>query len=149
MNSTAATPAEPASSGAAANLLAAGKLLEERPGMIIMGIPGTDYRLHLLTDDQVTCGPAGRIAGRVHARAKRVDVVGTGGRFIEPVYGRPRRLQGRIIAGDAQANTITINCVIPITCTLTAGQTVADFKLGQLVSFDVESGATFQPVKEA
>ena len=32
------------------------------------------------------------------AEAKRIDVVTTGGRYVEPVYGRPRRVQGTVIA---------------------------------------------------
>src|SRR5690606_12854034 len=97
-----------------------------------------------------------RVAGRIYARAKRVDIVRVGGRYIEPVYGRPRRLQGRVVAIDAEANAIAVHCACPIICTLTApGQSAEQFTLGQLVSFDVERGARFEwiaqdePVEEA
>lgn len=126
---------------------ARGTYVGVKEGMIIMSLPDTDYRLHLVVDRQIDATIGKPIEGCIRARAKRVDVIRSGGRFIEPVYGRPRRVQGRIIATDAQANTITVRCACPIECELTANQQAARFTVGQLVSFDIESGATFEPVK--
>ncbi len=77
--------------------------------------------------------------------AKRVDVVGHGGRFIEPVYGRPRRLQGTVVATDPNLNMITVRSRCPFVCRLTGSQKAAAFAIGSLVGFDVEAGAVFEP----
>jgi hypothetical protein len=126
-----------------------GVLLEKSPDTIVLGLPGTDYKLHLAVDD---AGAAhlpelGKpLTGRISARAKRVDKVRSGGRYIEPIMGRPRRIQGRISAIDAHAMTITVWCGCPFTCVLTMNQKAADFAVGDLVSFDVERGARFEPI---
>ena len=127
--------------------IAQGLLLRCDEGMIVLGLPGTDYQLRLQSATSVE-GPLNeKITGRVHARAKRVDVVRTGGRFIEPVYGRPRRLQGRIVAVHPQDNAITVHCGCPFICELTMNQKATDFTVGLLVGFDVERGAVFEQVK--
>jgi hypothetical protein len=91
----------------------------------------------------------GRVAGRIEANARRVDVAAghRGGAYIEPVFGRPRRLQGRILAADSAANTITVHCACPFVCRLTDPRQLAeDFQVGAMVMFDVERGARFQPL---
>lgn len=126
-----------------------GLLVESKPEMIVLALPGTDYRLHLAVGKPVDAPLNKPLSGRIYARAKRVDVVPSGGRFIEPVYGRPRRLQGRITQTDPQANTILVQCGAPFTCELTAGQRAENFHANQLVSFDVERGARIEVVELA
>lgn len=125
-----------------------GTLLERHGDMIVLGLSGTDYRLHLQTDGGLDADVGKPIAGRIAARARRVDRVRRGGRFVEPLYGRPRRLQGTIVATDDAANALTVRCggACPFVCTLTAGQRAADFTVGALVGFDVERGAGFESV---
>ena len=125
-----------------------GKLIQTTDDHIVLGIPGTDYKLHLVPTSPVTPDPQSRVRGIIRAQAQRVDVVGTGGRFVEPVCGRPRRVQGRVISGDVSANTITVHAGAgPFTVTLTdPRQKTADFAKGQMVGFDVKRGATFERV---
>ena len=125
---------------------AQGTLLEKTDASIVFGLPHTDYRLHLVTKGEIDGGLNKPIAGAIRARALRVDVAGAGGRFIEPAYGRPCRVQGRIIATDAGANTITVRAACPVVCELTANQRAADLPVGAIASFDVQSGATFEPI---
>lgn len=122
-----------------------GKLVDANDEQIVLGIPGTDYKLHLVPVGAVVPDAQGNVRGIVRAEALRVDIVGTGGRFVEPVFGRPRRVQGRVLSGDVDANTITVHAGAgPITVTFTDNrQTTADFAKGQLVSFDVKRGASF------
>ncbi len=114
---------------------------------VVLTLPHTDYRIHLQVRDGgslLSGSEVGKpISGTIEAQARRVDVVHTGGRYIEPVYGRPRRLQGRIVELDRRKNTITVQCPCPIVCTLMSPQEARGFELGQLVSFDIERGATF------
>ncbi len=139
---TAAPPATAPDS----SLVVQGRLEEKSDGRIVLSLPGTDYRLHLQIDGPIETDTGSRLAGRIFARALRVDRVRTGGRFIEPVFGRPRRLQGHIVALDPTANTLTVRCPCPITCELTAHQRAGQFSTGQLVSFDIQSGARIVPL---
>ena len=75
-----------------------GQLLRRDDGHIVLGLPETEYQLHLRVNPPLPAGTHPHIAGTIHARAKRVDIVQTGGRYIDPVYGRPRRIQGAITA---------------------------------------------------
>jgi len=128
-----------------------GTLLEAGVSRIVLGLPDTDYRLQLEVEQELPAKVGDRVSGTVHARARRVDVIEAGGRFVEPWKGRPRRVQGRLIGGDASANTVTVQAGpgLALICTLTdTRQNVADFNLHQMVSFDVEPGATFRPAGE-
>lgn len=120
-------------------------LQEQAEGTIVLSVPHTSYQLHLAVEKPVEQQIGKAVTGQICANAKRVDVVTTGGRYIEPVYGRPRRLQGRIIDADPEANALTVFCGAPFICQLMASQWASEFEVGQLVSFDVERGATFKP----
>lgn len=126
--------------------VAQGTLLETADDRIVLGLPHTDYQIHLLTASPPADGLNKRITGKIRARAMRVDIASSGGRFIEPVYGRPRRVQGRIIATDAAANTITVAAACPVICELTADQQAQKLPVGAIATFDVQSGATFEPI---
>ena len=132
-------------SGESDQTMAFGLLLDQRDGMIVLGLPGTEYQLHLKLAGAALLPKNQMVRGRIRALAMRVDKVAGGGRFIEPLYGRPRRLQGRIIAASSQANTITVQCPCPVECQLTADQQASSFDVGHWVSFDVQRGATFHP----
>jgi hypothetical protein len=135
--------------------LARGVLLEKtpatatRPAYVTIHIPNTSYELKLVSGvpvEAIAAAPGKRIIGRIRAQARRVDVVKTGGRYVEPVYGRPQRVQGAVVSVDAEHNTITVNAGVPITCELTDRRQRADqFQPGQFVSFDVLEGAGFTP----
>lgn len=117
-----------------------------KQGHAVVRIPNTSYQLHLVSTTVSTANVGKRVVGTIHAKAKRVDTVGTGGRFIEPVYGRPRRVQGFVVETDPAKNTITVDAGgAPITCELTdTRQKPGDFAEGQFVGFDVLDGATFE-----
>ena len=132
----------------ATTIQARGTLHEVGQGTIILATPHSDYRLHLVSDPAANVGkPGDRVSGTIQGVARRVDVIPAGGRYIEPVYGRPRRLQGWIVATDSAANTLTVHCgAAPVTVTLSdARQKASDFAVDQLVSFDLERGATWTP----
>jgi hypothetical protein len=126
-----------------------GKLLEHADDRIVLGLPGTDYRLRLVLEIDLPAEIGDKVTGTIHASARRVDVIPAGGRYVEPVFGRPRRVQGRIVGGHPASRSIYVRPVTGVTliCTLTDNrQQTEDFTLGQLVSFDVEPGTVFKPV---
>jgi hypothetical protein len=116
----------------------------EEPATIEIGFANTSYRMRLVPTGEVRAKVGGKVVGSIRAEARRVDVVRSGGRYVEPVLGRPRRVQGTIIAADNAANTITVNAGFAIVCKLTdRRQRAVGFEPGQFVSFDVMAGATF------
>ena len=126
--------------------MAAGFLEKSEEGMIVLALPNTDYRLYLQVTGRLKAPLDRPIAGRITAKARRVDVVHHGGRYIEPLYGRPRRLQGTIVAIDPHDNTITVKCGggCPFVCQLVADQQAINFDVGLFVGFDIEANASFE-----
>ncbi len=124
--------------------IATGVLAEKSPGKLVLAVPGTDYRLQLVPVGQVDTGLGDRVSGTIRANAQRVDVISAGGRYIEPVFGRPRRVQGRIIGGDPKTNTLVVLASVPLTVKLMDHQRAGQFAAGQMVSFDIEPGASFE-----
>lgn len=118
---------------------------ETRPAAMTLAVPNTSYELHLIPVGAIRAAAGKRIIGTIRADAKRLDTVKTGGRFIEPVYGRPRRVQGSVVAIDTAANAVVVDASVPIHCRLTdQRQKAADFQPGQFVSCDVLDGAKFE-----
>lgn len=106
-------------------------------------VPNTSYELYLVPTGEIRADIGKRLIGIIRAQARRADLVQTGGRYVEPVFGRPRRVQGTIIKIEESA--IVVDAGVPIHCSLKDDrQTPDQFELGQLVSFDVLDGATFE-----
>lgn len=119
-----------------------------RPAAIVVAFHNTDYQVSLMPVGRVDAEPGATLIGTITADAKRVDVVRSGGRFVDPVMGRPRRVQGLVVAADNGANTITVHAGFPVVCRLTdARQRASSFEVGQFVSFDVMRGATFEAAR--
>ena len=138
---TAATPA-------ADPTLARATLVKAAPHRVVLEKPGTNYRVHLAIHDRAPTAQVGqRVTGRLHAQARRVDTVRTGGKLIDPVIGRPRRLHGRIISVDDTARTFIVDAVFPFLCRMMEGQDPQTIRPGELVGFDIERGATFEVVE--
>ncbi|MBY0262055.1 MAG: hypothetical protein K2Q20_06905 [Phycisphaerales bacterium] len=117
-----------------------------RPGYIVLSVPNTSYRLHLRPAAPVIAAVGGRLVGVIAATARRVDVVDTGGKYVEPLFGRPRRVQGKVVSLDEANRTIVVDAGgVTIHCGLSdARQRPGDFGIGDLVSFDVLDGASFE-----
>jgi hypothetical protein len=116
------------------------------PGLIVVEFPNTNYHMHLIAGSDVPSIIGGRLIGIVRVDARRVDVVNTGGKYIEPVIGRPRRVQGRVVSWDDASRTLVVDAGVPIHLELQDDrQTPSEFEKGTLVSCDVLDGATFTP----
>ncbi|MCW5769421.1 MAG: hypothetical protein KIT19_12135 [Phycisphaeraceae bacterium] len=116
-----------------------------KPGYIVVSFPNTSYQTHLIPTGPVTAQVGKRIVGVVRGSTRRVDSVQTGGRYVEPVFGRPRRVQGTVVATDARANTITVNAGFPLVCEIgDHRQRAEDFEVGEMVTFDMPEAARFE-----
>ena len=117
-----------------------------KAGYITIAFPNTSYDLHLLPGGPITTPVGKKVIGTIHARARRMDEVTTGGRFVEPVTGRPRRVQGSVVAVNASTNEVVVNAGVSIHFTPTdPRQKATDFSPGQFIGFDVLDGASFKP----
>lgn len=130
-----------------------------KPGYVVFAVPGSQYRLHLRTApgapaiDPSRVGK--RLVGVIRCEARRVDLVQQGGRLIEPLVGRPRRVHGIVEAQDPAGGTIVVSAGgssavdgvdVPIVARLMDPRQRPDqFPVGALVAFDVFDGATITP----
>ncbi len=112
---------------------------------IVLAFADTSYEMHLVPTQLIDTPVGKRISGTIRAQARRIDIVHTGGQYVEPVYGRPRRIQGRIIATDLTTSSVTVAAPMPIICKTDGRQRAGDFQIGDFVTLGAESGATFTP----
>jgi hypothetical protein len=78
-------------------ILATGKLIATRNGMVVFNPSGTNYELYLVPDaDDVPLNVPIKAVIRVVAR--KIWTVPSGGNFIAPILGTPRTIQGRVRA---------------------------------------------------
>ncbi len=114
-----------------------------KPAFVKVSFPNTSYEMHLLPVVSPQTEVGKRILGIVRAKARRIDNVQSGGKFVEPVSGRPRRVQGRVIA--IAGDSIVVDAGVPIHIFPTdPRQKASDFQAGMFVGFDVLDGATFE-----
>ncbi len=126
---------------------ARGVLAGQRDGEVELTFPNTDYRLTLRTYQPVSVPVGKRVVGIIQARARRVDVVHTGGSYVEPVLGRPLRIQGEVLDTDPSARTITVHAgAAPFVCNLGTRQKADHFRIGDYVALDVLEGTSFSQV---
>lgn len=123
-----------------------GVIAEVRSDAVVVAVPDTDYRVLLMAAEGHGLKSGDRVKGVASAQARRIDAIKSGGAYLEPVNGRPRRVQGRIIDVDVINDTITVFAGAGgIVCRCNGIQNASIFEPDQLVTFDVEPGATFTP----
>ena len=125
--------------------LARATLLSSSDGRIELGVPGTDYRLSLIPAAPIAAQVGKRVRGRIEGRALRLHIAAAGGRFIEPLAGAPRIVQGTVAAVDAAGRRLLLDVCVPIWITLDGDRSTDAFTIGTLVNFYMESGARFTP----
>lgn len=125
---------------------ARGILLGKDEGSVTFGINGTDYEIHLAVYKEPSTEVGKRIIGTIRAEAQRIDKSGKGGRYIEPVYGRPRRIQGHVVDVNPAEQTVTIDATVPFVCKTNGLQDAGAFKVGDFVTCGLKAGASFTPV---
>ena len=121
-------------------------LLQNGDDHVVLGFNETDYQMHLGVLRRVKQHEGKRVKGLIAAKARRVDRIGAGGKYVEPVYGPPRRVAGRVVAVDAEANSVTVDAGMPNVMKVDApNQRATDFAVGDFVTMNVMPGANFTP----
>jgi len=117
-----------------------------RPAHIVFAIPNTSYEIALIPTAPITAPPGHRLVGAIRAASRRIDLVETGGRYIEPVFGKPRRLQGTVTGTDEGGRVLIVNATVPFL--ITPGdprQSASMFPEGSLIALDLPDWPTFTP----
>lgn len=126
-------------------------VLEEITGdVLVLEVPGTNYKLQLKTADNgesITTEQGKRIKGIIHAKAMRMHNAKAGGKFIEPVWGEPRIVSGVVLAVDESKNRLLVDVSLPMWVEVYEGQQAQQFAAGQMVNFYVQSAMEFEQVQ--
>ena len=114
---------------------------------IVLAVHHTEYKLHLSLPpaQDITASVGSPIRGTIHARALRMHAARGGGRFIEPVWGAPRIVAGRVRAVDGPQRRLLVDTGVPMWVEAPKDQDLGVIREGELINFYVESGACFQP----
>jgi len=115
-------------------------------GIVTLKVPGSNYRNSFAVAPQQTAGlvPGMRVRGKIHAPAWKVDRVELGGNYVEPLFGRPRRMQGTILAINPAANELTVQVGYEATVQMPEKYKATDFVVGERVGWDNIELPTFE-----
>lgn len=125
-----------------------GKFIVENvaEGMVTLKTPNANYR-----NTFKLAGAAGglaigrRVTGTIHAPAWKADVVEQGGNYVEPLSGRPRRMQGNVLAVNPASNELTVHVGYDVTVKLPERYKAAAFPVGARIAWDNIEVPTFTP----
>jgi len=124
-----------------------GVLRASEGGTITLAKPGTDYALELVVGEAPSARLGEKIRGEIRVNAARMDVIETGGKYIEPVAGPPRRVAGRIVEIDSRVNLVVVDAgPFNVVCTPHELQKATRFQVDQMVTMGVKPGATFKSI---
>lgn len=89
----------------ASSLTAKGKVLRNEGDHVVFQPTNTNYELHLKAGNYA--GPVGVPVGcTVKVTARKVYSVSSGGGFIQPIFGPPKIIQGRVVSIEGQTMLI-------------------------------------------
>lgn len=121
-----------------------------KPAFIVLSFYNTNYKTRFRATDadieRLRPSLGKRVLGRASVGARKIAECKTGGRYIEPVYGAPQRAQGKIVAITEQALVIDAGGPKLHVEPTHPEQALGAFEAGQMITFDAQEGATFEPV---
>ena len=124
------------------------RLLGRTDQAITIGIRGTSYQITVRPTAPIAAEIGKRIRGVIRAPVWKLDrVSGGGGAYIEPVYGKPRRVQGYVIGATAEGNGVIVDvCEMPFIGELPDRWRAADLPVAAHVGLDLPEMPTFTPI---
>jgi hypothetical protein len=135
-----------AAATAATRILANGKVLSVRDGIVIFAPTGTNYEMHLASP--AFAGPLDTpVKGIIRVVPKKIWTVPSGGLFISPIFGPPKTIQGRIRTLDE--TSMIVHAGGPVTVALPTDETIFELPdgplmVGAMVNVTALPGATFE-----
>jgi len=133
---------------------ARGKVTEVRDGVVVFAPINTNYQLHLATaGGRAYDGPVNEwIDAVVRLNARKVMTVPSGGNFVEPIFGRPRTIQGRV--KFLTTRSMVVQAGLPIVVSLPQADSGIDLgegaiRVGSMVNVMALPGATIEPIRRS
>jgi hypothetical protein len=126
---------------------ARGKVIAIEARIVVFTPENTNYELRLEADGPLDGAQVGVITtGIIRVAARKLWTVPSGGNFIEPIFGPPRKIQGRIRYLDD--DQMVVQAGTPIVVALPADPSAYDLvrgplSVGSLVNVSIFPGATF------
>jgi hypothetical protein len=106
-------------------------------GIVTLRTPHNNYRTSFRAPAGATLPAAGEpVHGTIRARAWKVEAVSLGGNYVEPLYGRPRRMQGTVLETLSAGNELRVMTPYEVVVTLPEKYRAAQFAVGTRVGFD-------------
>lgn len=132
---------------------ARGKVIGVEPGRIVFQPSNTNYEWHLAaaTGAGDWTGPRNEpVELVIRVNARKVYTVPTGGNFVQPIFGPPRIIQGRVKHVDG--NTLVVHAAVPFVVTLPQADHAIDLndgqiQVGRMANVVALPGATFEALQ--
>lgn len=122
---------------------------ETRPAFLVLGFDNTNYQMRFLASDDTLAAMRAKVGKRVvgvaSVGARKISECRTGGRFVDPVFGPPQRVQGRIVAITEDAIVVDAGGPRLHATPTHPEQSPEGFAVGQMITFDAMEGASFTP----
>ncbi len=90
-----------------------------------------------------------RVVGEVYAYARKAEMVSLGGNYVEPLFGRPRRMQGMVLEQNVIRNELRVQTGYEVTVKLPENQPATEFPIGSHVGWDNADWAEFRAATTA
>ena len=111
----------------ATSLATKGKVLRTEGDCLVFQPGNTNYELHLKAGNYT--GPIGTpVLCTIRVTARKVYSVSTGGNFIQPIFGTPKIIQGRVLSIEGQQ--LVMHAAAIIVVTLPGDETSIDLNSG-------------------
>jgi hypothetical protein len=127
---------------------ARGRIIEVDDRSIVFNPAGTTYQLHLTSSSDGAISISDRpVQILIRVQARKVYTVPSGGNFVQPIFGPPKIIQGRVKFADDR--TIVVQAGVPIICELPVAESAIDLpegplRVGHMANVVALRGATFQ-----
>jgi hypothetical protein len=116
-------------------------------GIVTLAVPNSNYKNSFKLAGGSLPAAGGKVRGTIHAPAWKAEKVELGGNYVEPLFGRPRRMQGTILAVKSTTNELTVQVGYEVTVKLPAKYKAADFAVGERIGWDNIEIPTFEVEK--
>jgi hypothetical protein len=122
-----------------------GRIVRTHNGLAVYQPANTSYEHHVTAPATLPTDRPMRASIRVQAR--KVYGVPSGGNFVQPIFGSPRIIQGRVASIDG--NTLTVQAGATFVCVLPTGKDTIDLhhgaiEVGKMVNVVAFPGATLE-----
>lgn len=136
---------------ATSDFTATGRVLSvSDSNQVVFSPTDTTYRLHLAANDPTFAAHIGQvIPSEIHATARKIFTIASGGGFIAPIFGTPKVVQGRVVYVDQ--TTVVVRASTLIVIELPPTSDAIDLAhgaiiVGSMINAVLLPGASIRPV---